>query len=205
MPKKRMDSFEQQEAKLAYVDREFMLARTPFSGLTSLQELTKVHKYADGHFIQACLRVLRKMRAAARPELTTARWKRRASTLTVDYITTRRAVDQMLAMASLEAVSIRGAGGRVSRRFVRFDRHLDVLRMMGFSAVEASLAMHQNVPMLNRTVNFRMVQGSADRGSLCNGRTRDCNAKALGNCNEDRLRQACVALEQCWPKPRDKQ
>lgn len=157
MLEERMNRFGQLEAKLVNVERELMLSRASVSRLTSLQELMEVHKYADGHSLQACLRVSIKRKVAARPELMTAKRKRRASTLTVDYITTRRAVDRMLAIASLEAVSIRGVGGRVSGRFVRFDRHLEVLRVIGFSAVEASLAMQQKFPRLNGTVSTRLV------------------------------------------------
>lgn len=66
-----MDSFRQLEAKLANVERELMLAQASVSGLTCLQELMEVHKYADGHSLQACLRVLIKRKVAARPELIT--------------------------------------------------------------------------------------------------------------------------------------
>lgn len=74
----------------------------------------------------------------------------------------------MLAMASVEAASIRGVGGRVPGRFVRLDRHLDVLRMMGFSAVEASLAMHQKLPRPNGTVSTPLLleRKVDDEGSM---------------------------------------
>lgn len=157
MLEERMNRFGQLEAKLVNVEDELMLSRASVSGLTSLQELMEVHKYADGHSLQACLRVSIKRKVAARPELITAKRKRRASTLTVDYITKRWAVDEMLAMASLEAVSIRGVGGRVSGPFFRFDRHLEVLRIICFSAVEASLAVHQKFPRPNGTVSTRLL------------------------------------------------
>lgn len=165
---KRVATVGRLETKLAHVERELMLARSSVSGLSSLQELMSVRKHAEGASLQACLRLLIKKKIDARPELITSRRKRRARALTVDHVTTRQAVDQMLAMASLEAVGIRGVGGRVSGRFLRFSGHREALRMVGFSPEEASSAINKTFRRLNGTVSTRLLLESHvdDAGSI---------------------------------------
>lgn len=143
--------------KLADLERELMLARSSVSGLSSLQDPTNVRKHAEGSSLRACLLLIVKQKIDARPELVTARRKRRASAVTVDYITTRQAVDQMLSMASVQAVGTRGVGGRVSGRFVRFNGHREARRTVGFPEEEALSAMYRSFTMLNGTVSTRLL------------------------------------------------
>lgn len=156
------------EAKLEHVERELMLAWSSVSGLASLPELMNVRKHAEGACLQASLRLMIQKKIEARPEIITSRRKRRARALTVDHVTTRQSVDQMLAMASLEAVGTRGVGGRVSGRFMRFSGHREALRMVGFSAADATSAMHKTFKRLNETTTTRLLMESQvdDAGSV---------------------------------------
>lgn len=152
----RIASVSRFESKLAHLERELMLARSAVSGLSSLQELMDVRKHAEGSSLRAWLRLLMKKKIEPRPELITARRRRRALALTVEHITTRQAVDQMLGMASLDAVELWGVGGRVSGLFVRFSGHQDALQAVGFSAAEAAAALHRTFTRLNGTMSTRL-------------------------------------------------
>lgn len=185
----RIASVNRFESKLAHLERELMLARTAVSRLSSLPELMDVRKHAEGSSLRACLRLLIKRKIEARPEIMTARHRRRAVALTVEHITTRQAVDQMLGMASLDAVELRGVGGRVSGRFVRFSGHQDALQAFGFSTAEAAAAMHRTFTRLNGTMSTRLLLGRHvdDTGSVrfvlgrsTDGRTVDVAQRSVG-------------------------
>lgn len=153
----RIASVREVESKLDHLERELMLARSSVSGLSALQEIVNVRKHAEGCSLRACLRLMIKKKMETRPEMITTKRKRRAASILIDHITTRQAVDQLLAMASLEAVGVRGVGGRVSGRFVRFGGRQEALQMAGFSAEEAFSVMYKKFTRLNGTVSTRLL------------------------------------------------
>lgn len=98
-----------------------------------------------------------KRKIESRPEVVKSRRKRRASSLTIEHVVARRAVDQMLSMALVDSVCSRGVGGRASGRFVRYKRHDDALQTMKFSPSEAAGVMHKTFTRVNGTVATRLL------------------------------------------------
>lgn len=145
------------ETRLESMRKELMLARCPVSGLKLLQEHVKAREHAEGSSLQACLRLMVKKKIESRPELVTSKRKFRSSSLTIDRVFTLQAVDQMLSMASVDAVCPGEVEGRASGRFVRYKRHRDALHTMGFSASEAANDMHKNFTRVNGPVSTRLL------------------------------------------------
>lgn len=145
------------ETRLGFLERDFMLAQSSMSGLASLQQLLQANKTAQGSALQLCLRSMLKKRVGTRPEVLSAKRKRRSPVLTMEHTVTRGAVDQLLALASVDAVCTRGVGGRVSGRLVRFKETRGLLSALGCSSDEATAFMCKSFTRLNGSVSTRLL------------------------------------------------
>lgn len=153
----RVSSVQELETRLRTLERDLMLSKSSISGLSALQQVSQVNTLAQGVALQACLRTMLKKRVDTRPEVLTSKRKRRAKVLTIEHVTTRDAVDQLLAVASMEAECTRGVRGRVSGRVVRCSGAREVLSLIGCSCEEAESFQSKTFTRLNGSVSTRLL------------------------------------------------
>jgi len=113
-------------AKLDSVQWDLILSEASVSGLSALQYVPSMDKWALGVALQGCLRAILMVRVKACPPRRTARTKRNQTILTIDHVAVCGAVDQLAAMCRLEVESTGSAGGRVDGRVIHF---LGVVRL----------------------------------------------------------------------------
>lgn len=153
----RVSLVQELETRLQALERDLILSKSAVSGLSALQQVSQVNTLAQGVALQACLRVMLKKRVETRPEVLTSKRKRRAKVLTLEHVATRDAVEQLLAVASVDAACTRGIGGRVSGRVVRCPGAAEVLSLIGCSAEEMTSFRSKTFTRLNGTVSTRLL------------------------------------------------
>ncbi|OSX79703.1 hypothetical protein BU14_0072s0061 [Porphyra umbilicalis] len=144
-------------AKLDSVQRDLMLSKASLSGLSALQDVMSMDKWALGAALQGCLRALLMVRVKACPPRRTARTKRNQSTLTIDHIAVCGAVDQLAAMCRLEVESTRSAGGRVDGRVIHFPGCRAALSMLSCSASETAASLCHSFGRKDGTISTRLL------------------------------------------------
>lgn len=153
----RISLVQELETRMHALERDLMLSKSSVSGLSALQKVSQVNTLAQGVALQACLRVMLKKRVEARPEVLTRKRKRRAKVLTIEHVTTRDALEQLLALASVDAACTRGVGGRVSGRVVRCSGAAEVLSLIGCSAEEVASLRSKTFTRLSGSVSTRLL------------------------------------------------
>jgi len=144
-------------AKLDAVQRDLMLSKASVSGLSALQDVMSIDKWALGSALQGCLRAMFMARVKACPPRRTARNKRNQSTLTVDQVTVRGAVDQLAAMCDLEMENTRSVGGRVEGRFLRFSGCRAALSVLACSVAETTASLSHSFGRKDGTMTTRLL------------------------------------------------
>lgn len=144
------------EVRMGALETHFMLVQCSISGLTALQQIIQASKTGQGAALRQCLRILLKKRVGACPEALSARRRWRSPVLTMEYAGTRGAVEQLLALSSVDAICTSGVGGRVSDRLVRFEYAGGLLTVLGCSVSEPADLKCKTFARLNGSVSTRL-------------------------------------------------
>jgi len=144
-------------AKLDALERDLMLSKASVSGLSALQDVMSIEKWALGAALQGCLRAMMTARINACPARRTARTKRTQTVLTIDHVAVRGAVVQLAAMCSLEVEITRSAGGRGEGRIVRFSGCRAALSMLSCSASETTASLCHSFGRRDGTTTTRLL------------------------------------------------
>lgn len=144
-------------AKVEAVQRDLMLSKASVSGLSALQDVMSVDKWALGAALQGCPRAMLMVRVKACPPRRNARTRRCQTALTIDHIAVRGAVDQLADMCHLEVERTRSMGGRVEGRVIRFSGCCAALSMLSCSESETTASLCHSFGRRDGTITTKLL------------------------------------------------